>query len=67
MGNFGPYSFNVSSILRIKALTPGGADLCIGIGVEDVDTEDNVVYRICIVVKAQRQGAALRQRQQLQM
>ena len=36
------------------------------VGVEEVDTEDNVVYWICIIVKAQRQCAAFGQRQQLQ-
>ena len=42
------------------------ADPRIVVDIEEVDAEDNIVYWICIIVKAQRQCAAFSQREQLQ-
>ena len=54
------------SIDGFIACQSSDTDPCVVIDIEEVDAEDNIVYWICIIVKAQCQGVAFAQRQQLQ-
>ena len=53
-------------IVLVKGPDPSDTGACIVIGVEQVDAEKNVSYRVLVTPNVQRQGFSFSQRQQLQ-